>query len=386
MLAIDGQAMVDPRATRRGTGRFLVRTLQDFYRNADSIPHRPTIIFQLTELVTEETIRASLHRVGATADTNVVALPRVGKGPSVAMSYNARRELEQMKVEQIQNLGVTNLWLPTLFTGWMDSSVASIETSTGIKTLLTHLDFSAIQWLDELPLSIMNWYWDRIAYTGRAHKIHSISHAALTEANTLLPEMPEHFVQWLGVDDFRHELDGSSKKKARGETIFVMTAPDVHKNLSVVIEAWTTLRDEGKAVRLIVGGAKGTKAFWTSRMDRKGFRGVKFVEDLSDTDRNFFYKNAKAVICPSKNEGFGLTLAEALVSNQQVFFSNIPAHLELAGTEVNSFDPDCAEQLLDLMRMSLSSQANLPTPPTFYSTRFTWEGAGVRIISELADL
>jgi alpha-1,2-rhamnosyltransferase len=68
-----------------------------------------------------------------------------------------------------------------------------------------------------------------------------------------------------------------------------------------------------------------------------------WVSDCNDSELEFAYQHAKAVIFASKNEGFGLPLIEAMHYGKPVFASDIPIFREIGGEYPHYFslkDPD----------------------------------------------
>jgi glycosyltransferase involved in cell wall biosynthesis len=72
---------------------------------------------------------------------------------------------------------------------------------------------------------------------------------------------------------------------------------------------------------------------------------------VSDAELTRLYAEAKAVLAPSRYEGFGLVPLEALAAGAWVVASDIPAHREVLGDSVTYFRPgDAAEALAGLRR------------------------------------
>ena len=66
---------------------------------------------------------------------------------------------------------------------------------------------------------------------------------------------------------------------------------------------------------------------------------IKFIEG-DELELNYIYKNAKAHICPSLYEGFGLTILEAMNMNCPVISSNTSSLTEVGGDAVVYFNPN----------------------------------------------
>ncbi len=72
---------------------------------------------------------------------------------------------------------------------------------------------------------------------------------------------------------------------------------------------------------------------------------VIFFPDAVTADMVYLYKHAKALVQPSREEGFGLPLIEALYFGTPVIASNIPVFHELLGASFTSFDPTKPEDI-----------------------------------------
>jgi glycosyltransferase involved in cell wall biosynthesis len=71
---------------------------------------------------------------------------------------------------------------------------------------------------------------------------------------------------------------------------------------------------------------------------------VKFIEG-DEMELNYIYKNAKAYICPSLYEGFGLTILEAMNMNCPVISSNAGSLKEVGGDAVVYFNPNSIDDI-----------------------------------------
>ena len=59
-----------------------------------------------------------------------------------------------------------------------------------------------------------------------------------------------------------------------------------------------------------------------------------YATDISDEKLIALYSKADAVLCPSSYEGFGITLIESLALETNVIASDIPAHVEVGGSNI----------------------------------------------------
>jgi glycosyltransferase involved in cell wall biosynthesis len=127
---------------------------------------------------------------------------------------------------------------------------------------------------------------------------------------------------------------------------------DVRKNQLFVLDAMRQLRARGVFPKWVIAGKRGP----TTDDVLARFREVNelaeqiFVfHDLSDTELEYCFESASALIYPSTVEGFGLPLVEALSYGLPVFASDIPVFRELASEFAVFFGLDSPTGLADLL-------------------------------------
>lgn len=138
------------------------------------------------------------------------------------------------------------------------------------------------------------------------------------------------------------------------------------KNIPFLLRAFDDMADKKEDIALVVGGSlqahnadpKIGKAFEKMRhKDRVVFPGYIDGTDLLDV-----YRMAVAVVLPSKYEGFGLPVGEAIELGVPVLASDIPPHREVGGKYARYFSLD---NLAELSRMlydfSTSPQHRAPS-------------------------
>jgi glycosyltransferase involved in cell wall biosynthesis len=78
-------------------------------------------------------------------------------------------------------------------------------------------------------------------------------------------------------------------------------------------------------------------------------RQLHLLHDLTDSELEHGYRRAKALICPSRAEGFGFPVVEALQYGLPVLASDIPVHREAGGNCCTYFHPRRPAELADLI-------------------------------------
>lgn len=73
------------------------------------------------------------------------------------------------------------------------------------------------------------------------------------------------------------------------------------------------------------------------------------MDDVSDTELDYCYARARALLFSSVVEGFGLPIIEALQKRLPVFASDIPVFHEVGGEYVTYFDLSDPNSLAELL-------------------------------------
>jgi glycosyltransferase involved in cell wall biosynthesis len=109
-----------------------------------------------------------------------------------------------------------------------------------------------------------------------------------------------------------------------------------NKNIPFLLEVFDRLIRRkliDSSMQLVLIGISGPETGLIQRtIERAGLgRNVCLMEGLSDAQLQWCYRNCEAVLAPSKIEGFGLPVVEALLAGCPVVCSDIPAFRELGG-------------------------------------------------------
>lgn len=135
-----------------------------------------------------------------------------------------------------------------------------------------------------------------------------------------------------------------------------------HKNVHRAIEAFALSR-AGRAGRefVLVGGLAEEQRPLREYACKLGVR-ARFVVRCPEDELVSLYAGSAAVIQPSLEEGFGLTVLEALVAGIPVACSEIAAHKEAARGLATMFDPMDPSAIADAIDVTIS--ASVPRPPS----------------------
>lgn len=188
------------------------------------------------------------------------------------------------------------------------------------------------------------------------------------------PGVSAPFMQPSGPDEARAALHGSGI-----ETPFILTVGTLEprKNYVRLLEAFSLLRGQGLAHRLVIAGQRG----WLyepifDRIEQLHLQGsVRFLRPDDETLRAL-YALADAYVSASVYEGFGIPVAEALAAGLPVGSSSAASLPEVVGEAAVMFDPYDVDGMANaigrlLTDESLSSSLRQAGP--LQAARFTWE-------------
>ena len=147
-----------------------------------------------------------------------------------------------------------------------------------------------------------------------------------------------------------------------------------HKNLVRLLEAWQ--RVESEAV-LVIAGA------WDERYSQPKRRAaalglgerVRFLGPVDDGDLPGLYAGARLFVFPSRYEGFGLPVIEAMACGAPVACANTSSLPEVAGEAAVLFDPQDTQGMAEAMQSVLESsdgRSVLQERGLEQAARFSW--------------
>ncbi len=174
-----------------------------------------------------------------------------------------------------------------------------------------------------------------------------------------------------------------SSPPADGYVLFVGTL-EPRKNVGALLDAYERLAGRRRMPRLILAGrAVAASRRWLERLERPPLRGLaEHVGYVADAKRRELYEGARVLVQPSFEEGFGLTVLEAMTVGVPVVAADrgsLPEVLGDAGLLVDPSDPDAIaaaiERLLDDEALAASAAAR----GVMESRRFTWAHAAQQV-------
>lgn len=195
---------------------------------------------------------------------------------------------------------------------------------------------------------------------------------------------------YLGFDERFHPKDDSEQDAAvcqkyelPDEFALYLGSFDIRKNIHNLLLAWTYAGPSlGEQVPLVLAGRQpaqwGTPRFpdlktYASQLEIEPY--LMWLGTVDEADKPALYRLAKVVIFPSRYEGFGLPVLEAMACGTPVIASKASSIPEVAGEAAYLVDPDDA-RTLGAAILSVIVQddlhANLANAGRGQATNFSW--------------
>jgi glycosyltransferase involved in cell wall biosynthesis len=161
-----------------------------------------------------------------------------------------------------------------------------------------------------------------------------------------------------------------------------------HKNLSLSIESFARSAARREGVGLVLVGGGGDTGALRRRCEELGIDGaVTWVEDLQGASVPLVLGAATALLFPSRYEGFGLPILEAMASGVPGVCSTCTCLPEVAGGIWRACDPGDVEGFgaaLDELVFDGAERAARVEAGLIHARQFTWERCAAQTAEFLA--
>ena len=274
------------------------------------------------------------------------------------------------------------LYLPIATAGQMLLNFAGPAPLLKRKQLVTMHDATPFRCPHTFRTSFVRSY--RVLYylLGRlARRLVTVSHFSAAELEDVLGIPANRFVvagcaadTLSEVPAERPEIDGVDKP-----FYLVVGTLAQHKNLTAAV---TAIAESGRTV--VVVGASGNQRVFSEASALTGKAVV--AGRLSDAELAWLYGNARALVFPSKYEGFGIPVLEAQSLGCPVVSSNAASLPEVAGDGAQYFDPDDPSTLLtELQRLETNPALvdDLRSRGLENARRYSWNESARTILKSL---
>jgi glycosyltransferase involved in cell wall biosynthesis len=165
--------------------------------------------------------------------------------------------------------------------------------------------------------------------------------------------------------------------------VLYVGSSDPRKNLDVLVEAHRLLtRDASCGTSLVLAGPAGAArpSCTPPGVVRTGW--------LDEQDLRTLVAGSRLLALPSRDEGFGLPVLEALAVGRPVVVSDVPALLEVAGPHATSAPVSDAQALADALRTVLARPDTEPDREArrAWARRWTWDACADATLDVYAEV
>ncbi|MGE3507843.1 MAG: glycosyltransferase [Vicinamibacterales bacterium] len=163
-----------------------------------------------------------------------------------------------------------------------------------------------------------------------------------------------------------------------GEYLYFPGHTWLHKNHATAVEALRILREKHRLRPVLVcsGGSREAQPALEQRIAAAGLQeAVRFIGYCPHEDLPSLYRGALSLVFPSRFEGFGIPVLEAMSTGCPVVCSNTTSLPEIAGDAALLVDPNDAEALADALARVIRERdlaTDLRVRGLRQARRFSW--------------
>lgn len=183
------------------------------------------------------------------------------------------------------------------------------------------------------------------------------------------------------------EQTSAPRCTAEGEYFLYLGGYHRRKGLETLLRVFLRLRAESKLTsRLLLTGTPAPISSEFSRLLQEGRGTISELGYLDDAALNERLTHAKALVYPSKYEGFGLPPLEAMAAGCPVMTTRGTSLPEVCGEAAHYFDPDDERSFADALvqlEHNAGLRAELQARGRARARQFTWNQAATKFLSAL---
>jgi glycosyltransferase involved in cell wall biosynthesis len=151
--------------------------------------------------------------------------------------------------------------------------------------------------------------------------------------------------------------------------ILTVATLEPRKNLGTLVDAYALLADTGLA--LVLAGGQG----W-GEQPQLDHPGIVRAGRVTDEELARLYRGAAVVVYPSRFEGFGMPITEAMACGAPVVASAHPSMDDACGDAAVRADPESPQAIADGIREALARRDELRARGLVHARRFSWRRVG----------
>ena len=180
-------------------------------------------------------------------------------------------------------------------------------------------------------------------------------------------------VAYPGIDP-RFRPDGE-RADLGGPYVLAVGTLEPRKNLPALASAFALLRQRRPELTLAIAGLEG----WENRP--LAAEGIRLLGYVSDDELARLYRGAAVFAYPSRFEGFGIPVVEALASGVPAVVSSHRSLDEASGDAALRADPSEPRALAAALEWALEAGSQIRERGLAHATQFTWRACGEAVLA-----
>jgi len=176
-----------------------------------------------------------------------------------------------------------------------------------------------------------------------------------------------------GIDP--HFRPDGDRAELDGPYVLTVGTLEPRKNLPLLAEAFAHVRERHPDLTLAIAGLEG----WEERP--LAAEGIRLLGYVSDDELARLYRGAAAFAYPSRFEGFGIPVVEALASGIPAVVSSHPSLDEASGEAALRADPDDPRAFAAALEWALEAGSQWSERGLAHASRFTWRACGEAVLA-----
>ncbi|BBY17240.1 glycosyltransferase family 4 protein [Mycolicibacterium litorale] len=312
--------------------------------------------------------------VGAEAVDLVLHTPKGVEAPAWASAPHV-----EIRPAPVGGVLFEQLYLPAATAGRMLLNFAGPAPVLKRRQLVTMHDATAFRHPHTFRRAFVAFYWVMYVVLSRtARLLLTVSDFSADELACVLRVDRGRFLVAPCAADGLTQLDPARPDlDVDGGQYLVVGTLAQHKNLTGAVAALTA---SGR--RVVVVGAAGRDQVFAAIADLRTAATV--AGRLTDAELVWLYRNSRALVFPSKYEGFGLPVLEAQVLGCPVISSSAASLPEVGGRGALYFDPDDSRDLLariEEFERDAGLAADLIERGRLNAERYSWERSAATVLT-----